>query len=223
MKEKEMKKAFDEIEPEAGAQERMYANILRKAAAQEARQPEQAHTAEVKPFPQKRRAIPAWRRWGIIAACFALLTVLSVYRTHTAGPGEDSAPPVMGVSPFEDVTGPEDFAKLGFTIDAPEGAEDRSYCIYDGKIARVDFTLNEHAYTYEAARLDGNFSRAEGEAVGSTTLDAEYGAVLDRLSPDTWRAHWNINGVNCYLTNFDGAGKEAMTNAAQALIAAACQ
>ena len=74
MKESEVKKAFDEIEPEAGAQERMYANILKKAAAQEAGQPKQAHTAEVKLFPQKRRAMPAWRRWGAIAACFALLT-----------------------------------------------------------------------------------------------------------------------------------------------------
>lgn len=201
----------------------MYANILRKAAAQEARQPEQAHTAEVKPFPQKRRAIPAWRRWGIIAACFALLTVLSVYRTHTAGPGEGSAPPVMGVSPFEDVTGPEDFAKHGFYHRRAGGGGGTFLLHLRRPNCPGGFTLNEHANTYEAARLDGNFSRAEGEAVGSTTLDAEYGAVLDRLSPDTWRAHWNINGVNCYLTNFDGAGKEAMTNAAQALIAAACQ
>ena len=218
MKENEVKKAFDEIEPEAGAQERMYANILKKAAAQKAGQPEQAHTAEVKPFPQKRPAMPAWRRWGAIAACFALLTVLSVYKAHTAEPGEGSEPPVMAGSPFEDVAGPEDFAKLGFTIDAPEGAEDRSYCIYDGEIARVDFTLDGHDYTYEAAKLDGNFSRAEGEAVGSTALNAEYGAVLDRLDPDTWRAHWNKDGVSYYLTNFDGAEEAAITAAAGALM-----
>ena len=218
MKENEVKKAFDTVQPEAGAQERMYANILKKAAAQKAGQPEPMRTAEVRPFPQKRPAMPAWRRWGAIAACFALLTVLSVYRTHTAGPGEGSEPPVMGVSPFEDVAGPEDFAKLGFTIDAPEGAEDLYYCIYDGEIARVDFTLDGHAYTYEAAKLDGNFSRAEGEAVGSATLNAEYGAVLDRLSPDTWRAHWNKDGVSYYLTNFDGAEESAITAAADALM-----
>ena len=35
--------------------------------------------------------------------------------------------------------------------------------------------LDGHEYTYEAAKLDGNFSRAEGEAVGSTALNAEYG------------------------------------------------
>ena len=35
---------------------------------------------------------------------------------------ERGAPPVMVGSPFEDVSGPEDFERLGFSIDAPEGA-----------------------------------------------------------------------------------------------------
>ena len=34
MNDNEVKNAFDYIEPEPGAQERMYANILKKAAAQ---------------------------------------------------------------------------------------------------------------------------------------------------------------------------------------------
>ena len=63
-----------------------------------------------------------------------------------------------------------------------ENAENLYYCIYDGKIARVDFTLNGHEYTYEAAKLEGNFSQAEGDTVGSTVLNAEYGATLDCLS-----------------------------------------
>ena len=92
------------------------------------------------------------------------------------------------------------------------------YCIYDGKIARVDFALNGHEYTYEAAKLDGNFSQAEGDAVGSTVLNAEYGATLDCLSPDTWRAHWSKEGVNYYLSNFDGASEEAITAAAELLM-----
>ena len=41
MNENEVKTAFDEIEPESGAQERMYANILKKAAAQKAAAPEE--------------------------------------------------------------------------------------------------------------------------------------------------------------------------------------
>ena len=41
MNENEVKTAFDRIEPESGAQERMYANILKKAAAQKAAAPEE--------------------------------------------------------------------------------------------------------------------------------------------------------------------------------------
>ena len=70
---------------------------------------------------------------------------------------EPSDPPVLGGSPFEDVSGPEGIERLGFVIDAPEGAEDVSYTIVDGQIARVDFTLGGHRYTCEAAELEGNF------------------------------------------------------------------
>ena len=122
-------------------------------------------------------------------------------------------------SPFEDVQSAADLEeKLGFVIDAPEGAENVTYCIYDGEIARVDFTLDGYGYTYEAAMLDGNFSRGEGEAVGSTALNAEYGATLDRVSLDTWRAHWNRDDVSYYLTNFDGAEESAITEIADTLM-----
>ena len=82
----------------------------------------------------------------------------------------------------------------------------------------MDFTLSRHDYTYEAAKLDGNFSRADGESVGSASLTAEYGATLDRLSPDTWRAHWSKDGVSYYLTNFDGAEESAITGVADTLM-----
>ncbi len=217
MSENEIKKALDEIEPEPGAQERMYANILKKAAAQNAQQPKE-RVAGTEPSQQKRRSMPAWQRWGSLAACLALVIAAGFALPRITNQGEGDDPPVMAGSPFEDVTGPEDFEKLGFVIDAPAGTEDLYYCIYDGEIARVDFTLDGHEYTFEAAKLDGNFSRAEGEAVGSTVLNAEYNAVLDRLSPDTWRAHWSKNGVSYYLTNFDGAAESAVTAAAQALM-----
>ena len=225
MRENEIRKAFDEIEPEEGARERMYANILKKAAAQGERKEEQKEArqgawepvTELKPAPQKHRPA-AWRRWGGLAACLALVLALSAVLPRVVNGGQPSDPPVLGGSPFEDVTGPEDFEKLGFTIDAPAGAENRYYCIYDGKIARVDFTLDGHEYTYEAAKLEGNFSRAEGEAVGSVSLGAALGATLDRVSPDTWRAHWSRDGVSYYLTNFDGAGEEDISAVANALM-----
>ena len=202
----EVKTAFAAFEPEHGAQERMYANIMKKAAA------------EKNSAAPKRRSVPSWRRWGGLAACLAVVLAAGIALPYLTGQDEQNEPPILSVSPFEDVSGPEDFAVLGFTIDAPEGAENVTYCIYDGKIARVDFTLDGYDYVCEAAELDGNFSIADGEAVGSVSLNAEYGATLDRLSPETWRAHWERDGVSYYLTNLDGAGEEAVTAAANALM-----
>ena len=229
MSENEVKKAFNAIEPEDGTRERMYANILKKAAAQRAAAPEEnadAPAADSNASPKTvplpaRRPTPRWKRYSAMAACLALVTTLTIGFLHPffAGDSEGNEPPVLGGSPFEDVQSAADFEeKLGFVIDAPEGAENVTYCIYDGEIARVDFTLDGRGYTYEAAKLDGNFSRADGEAVGSTALNAEYGATLDRVSLDTWRAHWNRDDVSYYLTNFDGAEESAITEIADTLM-----
>ena len=229
MSENEVKKAFHAIAPEDGTRERMYANILKKAAAQRAAAPEEnadAPAAESNASPKTvplpaRRPTPRWKRYSAMAACLALVTTLTIGFLHPffAGDSEGNEPPVLGGSPFEDVQSAADFEeKLGFVIDAPEGAENVTYCIYDGEIARVDFTLDGRGYTYEAAKLDGNFSRADGEAVGSTALNAEYGATLDRVSLDTWRAHWNRDDVSYYLTNFDGAEESAITEIADTLM-----
>lgn len=223
MKENEVRKAFDMLEPEPGAQERMYANILKKAAAQKGNQNAEENIEEKHPTVQKRKTIPMRQRWGSLAACLAIVIAAGFALPHFLDRSEPDDPPVLVGSPFEDVDGPEEFEKLGFTIDAPENAENLYYCIYDGKIARVDFSLNGHEYTYEAAKLDGNFSRAEGDAVGSTALNAEYGATLDCLSPDTWRAHWNYNDVSYYLSSFDGPSEENITEVAHELIAASCK
>lgn len=159
MNDNEVKNAFDHIEPESGAQERMYANILKKAAAQKEDQNAEENIEEKQPTVQKHKTIPMWRRWGSLAACLAIVIVAGFTFPHFFDRSESDNPPVFVGAPFEDVDGPEGFEKLGFTIDAPENAENVYYCIYDGKIARVDFTLNGHEYTYEAAQLDGNFSR----------------------------------------------------------------
>lgn len=223
MNENEVKTAFDRIEPESGAQERMYANILKKAAAPEektdAPAAENDASATVVSLPV-RRPTPMWKRCSAMAACLALVVTVTLgfLSPFLSRDSEANEPPVMGSSPFEDVQSAEEFETLGFIIDAPEDAENVSYCIYDSAIARVDFTLSGHDYTYEAAQLDGNFSRADGEAVGSVSLNAEYDATLDRLSPDVWRAHWSKDGVSYYLTNFDGAEESAITGVADTLM-----
>ena len=147
MNDNEVKNAFDHIEPEPGAQERMYASILKKAAAQREAQNAEENIEEKQPTVQKRKTIPMWRHWGSLAACLAIVIVAGFAFPHFFDRSEPDDPPVFVGSPFEDVDGPEGFEKLGFTIDAPENAENLYYCIYDGKIARVDFTLNGHEYT----------------------------------------------------------------------------
>ncbi len=214
MNENEIKKALDDIEPEAGAQERMYANILKKAAAQREAPVEDLEAVRAA---AKKRALRR-QRWGLLAACFAVILALGVALPRLLDRTEPTDPPLLGGSPFEDVDGPEGFAKLGFAVAAPEGAEDAVYAILDGEIARVRFTLGGHDYIYEAARLDGNFSPAEGAAQESRSLDAGTDAVLDRVSPEVWRAHWTAEGVSRYLTNFDGAPESEITALALALI-----
>ena len=73
MNDNEVKNAFDHIEPERGAQERMYANILKKAAAQKEDQNAEKNIEEKQPTVQKRKTIPMWRRWGSLAACLAIV------------------------------------------------------------------------------------------------------------------------------------------------------
>ena len=218
MRENEVKIAFDKVEPETGAQARMYANILKKAAAQKENQAAEPVAEKQSPAPPKRRRLPAWQRWGSLAACLVLMIAAGLVLHRVLDRTAQDGPPTLATSPFEYVAGPEGFAKLGFSIDAPVGAEDVYYCIYNGEVARVDFTLDGHAYSYEAAKLDGNFSRVQGEADSSTALGAEYDAVLDHVPPGTWRAHWSCGGVRCYLTNSDGADEAAVTAAADALL-----
>ena len=90
MSENEVKKAFNAIEPEDGAQERMYANILKKAAAQraaalegnvDAPAAEGNATSKTVPLPA-RRPTPRWKRYSAMAACLALVTTLTIGFLH---------------------------------------------------------------------------------------------------------------------------------------------
>lgn len=203
MNQNEIKKALEEIEPAPGAQERMYQNILRKAAEQQAAPKEDNITA----FPARKN--PQWKRWGSLAACLVLVLAAGLLLPRLRNSNiEPPDPPVLGNSPYEDVAGPEDLAKLGFTIAAPAGAEDLYYCIYDGEIARVDFTLNGCEYTYEAAQLSGNFSRLQGEADSTSSLDAAVHATLDHLADGSWRAHWQQDELSFYLTSSTATEEE---------------
>ena len=167
MNEKDIRAAFEQIEPPDGAQERMYQNILKKAATQQSA--------------PKKTVKPVWQRYAALAACLVLVITAGffAFRSPTAQPeltGDDNNdPPVMAVSPFEDLQSADEFSRLGFTIDAPEGASDVTYSIAYGDTALVSFTLNGCEYRYEASKEEVFSETAEetpviidGDAVWKT-------------------------------------------------------
>ena len=194
MNEKDIRAAFEQIEPTDGAQERMYQNILKKAAAQQS-------------APKKARN-PVWQRYAALAACLVLVCTAGFFalRGEKSTPvqtepadTELSQPPLMSASPFEDVSSPADFEALGFTIDAPEGASDVTYCIAYGNTAQVSFTLNGCEYRYEACAEE---PFAEEAAETPTMLGG--GAV------------WEKGGVQYRLSAY-GAAEETLLPLAEQL------
>ena len=78
---------------------------------------------------------------------------------------------MMAVSPFEDLQSADEFSKLGFMIDAPEGASDVTYCIAYGNTAQVSFMRNGCEYCYEASKEE-IFSEDAEETPKLTGVDA---------------------------------------------------
>lgn len=188
MNEKDIRAAFEQIELPDGAQERMYLNILKKAAA------------------SKKARKTVWRRYAALAACLVLVITAGffAFRSPTAQPelpdDDSSDPPVMAVSPFEDLQSADEFSSLGFTIDAPEGATDVTYCIAYGNTALVAFTMNGCEYRYEASK----------EEVFSEAAD-ETPAIIDD------HAVWETGGIHYRLSAYGGASADAILDLAEQL------
>ena len=225
MKEEQVKQALEEIEWEPGAQERMYANILKKAAQQGGAAAQESSQAAPQAQGDTRRKKSGGKQlrqqWGAWAACLVLVAAVGLVMPHVLhnDGGEGGEGPTLAASPYEDVAGPEAFAAMGIVLSAPEGAEDATYSIYREEIACVDFTVDGHRYSCEAARLDGNFSSLDEEAADSRVLDEAHEAALDELPSGSWRAHWASGGVRYYVTNTDGGDGAAVTAVTAALIA----
>lgn len=160
--ENKIKEAFDQIELPEGAQERMYQNILKKAEA-----------AEIHELPTKKKFFKvSWRKYAAIAACLVIFIAAGTFlpgilNGDPAGPTVPDDPPVLASSPFIDVSGSQDFeTQLGFSINAPDGAKDASFCIAYENTAIVTFTWNGHSYDYSASEdaenLSGSVEAADG-------------------------------------------------------------
>lgn len=212
-----IRKAIDSIEPEEGARERMLAGIKAKAKAEE----------------QRRRMMRSRSlQWLAAAACFCLV-VLGAFRfsgvlggnvTPPDGTMEQSNPPVMVGGPYEDVANADVlYEKTGVRINAPDGAEDVMYSVYDKSIAHVIFTREGVTYVVMAAAKSGDFSGVSGETLSSEMIDAKMSAVMtkvkDDFSGEKWKVAWTDGRVSYYLTCPAEADAEAVKKTALDVIA----
>lgn len=210
MNEKKLRDAIDSIEAEDGAQQRMFQNILKKAAAQQETNKAQPLSQAIKEKPNRL----LWQKYSSLAACLALVVMIGAIALPSiiSTPNSDDLGPVLGNSPIQEVDSAEDFASIDINIDAPSDANDVRYYILDGKIAQIDFILDGHKYTFSASRLDGDLSGVSGKTESSESIDAEHNAVLEQVEHSIWKAYWNDGDMNYFMTNDDGAAKEAIVN-----------
>lgn len=194
---------MDAIEPELGAKERMYQNIMKKAHQQAA--------PASKPTAQKKRPVSFVRYALPIAACFCLI-VLGLSRIvpgnmHTA-PGESN---VQVGNPFVEVKTADDFKAIGITLDAPVGAQNVVYTIIDNEIANVGFEMDGKNFTVRASAQSGDFSGLFGSEETIETIDAAHNAVLSAVRIDAsqyYKITWTNGKVNYCLYGTNGADEE---------------
>ena len=213
MSEKKIKKSIDAIEPRAGAKERMYQNILKKAE-QQAKPVEEPPIQKTRPIRFIRYALP-------VAACFCLLVIgITRFLPGNTPFAPDDSDVQIG-TPFTEVKNAEAFEKIGIEIDAPNRANNVSYAIIDGKIANIDFEIKSHQYTFCASAQSGDFSGISGEVLQSEIIDAKSNAMLETIDGGVTqylRVSWTNGKVTYYLTNSDGASNSEIKELALELI-----
>lgn len=197
-----IRKALDNIEPDNGAKERMFANIKRKAA-------EQKQEASV----PKRKALSFTEiaKWALpVAACLVIVVVGIKVIPPLASPKEPSE--VLVGSPFLTVSSADELAEqLGIAIDAPEGASGVEYAIIDSNIADVYFLYGENVYSLRASEQSGDFSGLNGVEAATEQLDSANNAVLTTIrsgSQTFLKLTWTDGKVNYILSNTDGVNKD---------------
>lgn len=197
-----IKKSIDKIEPESGAKERMYQNILKKAAEKEKPKITAAKAARI--------ALP-------VAACLCL-AVFGISRLHFGSDAVDEPKESVTLggeisdefsgNPYVEAENSSAFEALGITIDAPDGSENVSYAVIGGEIAEVLFGLDGHSYRFRAAK-SGDISGLNGEIVSREPIENGGDAELITIKIDGFGEsrliEWTSDGVHFSLSNSDGA------------------
>ena len=205
MSEKKIKESIDAIEPEAGAKERMYQNIMKKA--------QQAAPAE-KPAEPKKKPIPFVRYALPIAACFCLLVIGITRFIPGTTPTTPDDSNLLGGNPFVEVENADAFKEIGITFEAPADATDISYTIIDEEIASIHFVMNGKTFEARASAQDGDFSGLTGKQLEAENIDAKNNATLYTISGDFetyYKMTWTNGKVNYCLYGTDGATGDEVT------------
>ena len=202
--------AMDEA-PEAGAKERMYQNILKKA--------QQAAPAEA-PAAPKKKSNPFLRYVLPIAACLCLVVFGAAMLLPRSTPAQPEEGGVLGGNPFVEVENADAFRALAITLDAPDGAQEVSYAVIDRSIAEVRFSLDGKRYLARASAQEGDFSGLYGQESEAETVDAKTSAVLTAVEIDAevWqKISWTNGKIHYCLYGTDGASREQVLAAYEAL------
>ena len=203
MSEKRIQDAINSVEPEAGAKERMYQNILKKAQQQSA-PAEVTVEKKKKPIPFVRYALP-------IAACFCLLVIGLTRFLPGSSPVSPDGSNLQDGNPFVEVDGSDDFLSIGIRLEAPSDAENTVYTIIDGQIAEIRFEQKEKEFVVRASAQSGDFSGLSGKETEAVSLDAENNATLTTVQSDGAsydKITWTNGKVNYCLYATDGADRE---------------
>ncbi len=195
-------KSIENITPGDGAKERMYANIMKKVSQ---------NTENAEKQRNKTRSM-LLRTVLPLAACICI-AVIGAFRfvpdLWTDGSAPETDPAVLGGNPYVTADDSSAFEALGIALDAPTGAENKSYAVIGGEIAEVEFDLDGHSYTLRATG-DGDPSGINGEIISRVPLDG--GAELVTISVDGKGECKMVTavsgGINVSLFNADDASEE---------------
>lgn len=199
-----IRESIEEIEPAAGAKERMLENIRRKAAAQNA-EPESRITQvnTIAPYAgesetrrKSNRRIVILRNVVLAAACVAL----AIFGAVKLLPGKPDAP-VIGT----------DVITAGGTLILPEEAANVTYATEDTDYTKVSFDYKGwkcELYVSESADALPEFGKESEQAVFDAKNDATYCELPE--AGGKYKLTWKLSGKTYVLLGPGGMGTETI-------------
>ncbi len=209
-----IRNSIEKIEPSEGAEERMYKNIMQKAAAEKA----------------PKKSISLYRCASALAACFVVAAAAGIFITNQndGSIADPSAEVTTAVSsetddnvcignPFAEEFTLEDIREWGLDFAVPEGAEDISYMIFDSTLVRISFALNGSRYDYNVSTEDGDISGIYEDTAETRQL-TESGGTLEITVSGYYKAFWDGEKYRYCLSGTDGTDISELTKTAEFLM-----